>query len=419
MSAPRRGAGTSTPPRQVVVVGASLAGLRAAEALRQAGFDGRLTIVGEETHPPYNRPPLTKAALAEGPDVSVLSFPSADGLDATWALGVSATGLDLTAREVQLDNGGTVPFEGLVIASGARARRLTSEVGGVGVHHVRTIDDAAVLHQALAAPEQRVLVIGAGFLGCEVASTAASLGHSVTLIEATAGPMLGALGPELSTYAAGLHRSRGVDLRTSTTVESLTASDGARQQVAVLADHTNGRRSAAPADIVVAALGATPSTDWLRGSGLDITDGVATDLSLTALDTTGIPVAGVVAVGDVARVPQPLLEGTAASRVEHWATAVGHSRIAAATLISNELPARAVLPSFWTDQHGVQIRGIGLPGSADTTTIVDGAMEDHRFVVARTRRGRLVGVVAVCDTPALFRYRAELETASTIPQPTH
>jgi 3-phenylpropionate/trans-cinnamate dioxygenase ferredoxin reductase subunit len=403
--------------RHVVVVGASLAGLRTAEALRQAGFDGELTIVGAETHAPYNRPPLTKAALVEGPDVSTLTLPQADDLDATWTLGVSATSLDLATRQVRLDTGASVRFDGLVIASGARARRLPGDVGAPGAHYIRTVDDALALHQALAAPGQRVLVIGAGFLGSEVASTAASLGHRVTLVEATAGPMLVALGPELSAYAAELHRSRGVDLRTSTTVESLSPSEDAGHSVAVLTDHVDGCHSRVDADIVVAALGATPNTEWLRGGGLTVDGGVVTDQSLTTLDAAGAPVAGVVAVGDVARAPQPLLDGTA-SRVEHWATAVGHARIAAATLVGARCQAAPVLPSFWTDQHGIQIRGIGLPGAADTSTVVDGAMADNRFVVARTRRGRLVGVVAVNSTPALFRYRAELESVSKIPQPT-
>jgi NADPH-dependent 2,4-dienoyl-CoA reductase/sulfur reductase-like enzyme len=254
-------------------------------------------------------------------------------------------------------------------------------------------------------------VIGAGFLGSEVASTAAGLGHRVTLVEAATGPMLGALGPEVSAYTAGLHRTRGVDLRTSTTVLSLSPADGAPgRSVALLADHARGTRSRATADVVVAALGATPNIEWLRDSPLDIEGGVATDDSLTVLDTMGSPVTGIVAVGDVARAPQPLLDGTA-SRVEHWATAVGHSRIAAATLLGQP-PHAPVLPSFWTDQHGVQIRGVGLPGAADTTTVVDGTLQDHCFVVTRTRRGRLVGAVAVNSTRALFRFRAELESAA-------
>jgi NADPH-dependent 2,4-dienoyl-CoA reductase/sulfur reductase-like enzyme len=402
---------------RVVVVGASLAGLRTAEALRRSGFAGELTVVGEEPHAPYNRPPLTKTALLDGPDASALALPKADDLDVSWALGVTATGLDRPRREVLLGTGEALAFDGLVIATGASARRLPDDVGGVGVHHVRTLDDATTLHRALAEPGRAVLVIGAGFLGSEVASTAASSGHRVTLVEATAGPMLGALGPEVSAYCARLHRRRGVDLRTSTTVVSLTPAAGRPgTSVAVLVDQRSGARSEVEADVVVAALGATPNTGWLRGSGIDIDGGVATDDALTVLDTAGVPVPGIVAVGDVARVPQPLLDGTL-SRVEHWATAVGHSGIAAATLLDGPA-APTTLPSFWTDQHGVQIRGIGLPGRADTTTVVDGAMEDDRFVVTRTRAGRLLGVVAVNNTPGLFRYRSELEAASTAAVPT-
>jgi NADPH-dependent 2,4-dienoyl-CoA reductase/sulfur reductase-like enzyme len=385
-----------------------LAGLRTAEALRQAGFDGSLTVVGAETHAPYNRPPLTKTALVDGPDAARLGLPGFDGLDATWTLGVTATGLDLAAREVRLDNGENLGFDSLVIATGASARRLPGEMGAPGVHHIRTVDDALALHRALAEPNQQVLVIGAGFLGSEVASTAVALGHRVTLVEAATGPMLAALGPEVSAYTADLHRSRGVDLRTSTTVLSLSHGPAGRW-VAALAEHTHGTRAEVTADIVVAALGATPNTTWLRDCRLDLDGGVATDGSLTVLDTTGSPVAGVVAVGDVARVPQPLLDH-AATRVEHWATAVGHSRIAAATLLGQQAQS-PVLPSFWTDQHGVQIRGVGLPGVADTTTVVDGTMQDHNFVVTRTRQGRLVGAIAVNNTRALFRFRAELESA--------
>lgn len=412
------GAEPTAIPRRIVVVGASLAGLRAAEALRQAGYDGALTVVGEEAHLPYNRPPLTKAALVDGPDVSTLALPTRADLDATWVLGVTVTALDLTRREVRLETGEHLPFDGLVIATGARARRLTKAVAHADVHHIRTIDDATALHRALVQPDQSVLVIGAGFLGSEVASTAAALGHRVTLVETTAGPMLAALGPELSAYCAHLHRGRWVDLRTTTNVLSLSPTRGRRcTSVAVLKSHVDDKRSEVRADIVVAALGATPNTGWLHHSGLTIEAGVATDDSLTVLDGAGMPVSGVVAVGDVAQVPQPLLDGVR-SRVEHWAVAVGHARIAAATLLGETSETGAVLPSFWTDQHGVQIRGIGLPGVGDTTTVVNGALEDHHFVATRTRRGRLVGAVSVNNAPALIGYRAELASASMSPQPT-
>ena len=402
--------------RRVVIVGASLAGLRTAEALRQAGFTGELTIVGDETHAPYNRPPLTKAALVHGPDPKTLALPTARDVGARWMLGVSATALDLSRREVSLDTGERLPFHGVVIATGASARRLPG--GNVGVHHIRTVDDAAALHEALARPEQRVLVIGAGFLGSEVASTSAALGHRVTLVEASAGPMLAALGPALSSYCAGVHRDRGVDLRSKTTVLRLSPPARSRSGllgtfVALLAD-SEGGRSTVEADVVVVALGATPNTAWLRGSGLGTERGVATDAALTAQDASGVPAPGVVAVGDVALVPQPLLAG-ARRRVEHWASAVAHSRIAAETLLGRREQPAAVVPSFWTDQHGLKIRGVGLPGAGDTTTVVDGAMEDHRFIATSTCRGRLVGAVSVNDTQGLFRHRSELESLSSTP----
>lgn len=408
-----------TPPRRIVIVGASLAGLRTAESLRQASFDGAITLVGRETHMPYNRPPLTKGALVDGPDLGTLALPNAVELDATWMLGVSAVALDLAGRRVSLHTGEQLAYDGLVIATGADPRRLPVAVGGVGIHHIRTLDDAAALHRSLAKASQGVLVIGAGFLGSEVAATAASLGHPVTLVESAPGPMLGALGPELSAYCARLHRSNGVDLHTSTTVRSLSPASAlpAGATTAILAHDDGSRYSQVAVDVVVAALGASPNTHWLRDSGLDDEAGIATDDTLTALDRAGSPVAGVVAVGDVAHVPQPLLGGVR-SRIEHWTTAVEHSRRAAGTLLGEPTTTTAMLPSFWTDQHGVQIRGIGLPGAGDSTTVVDGAMEDHRFVAIRTCNDRLIGAVAVNNAPALLRYRPELATLSSSPQTT-
>jgi 3-phenylpropionate/trans-cinnamate dioxygenase ferredoxin reductase subunit len=409
----------ASPIRRVVVIGASLAGLRSAEALRHSGFDGALTIVGDEPHPPYNRPPLTKTALADKPDLSKLSLPSTVELEADWILDTAATSLDLSGRTVELQTGARLPFDGLVIATGARARRLQEQAGAWPVHHIRTFDDADRLHAELDLDERSILVVGAGFLGCEVASTAASLGHRVSLVEATKGPMHGALGPELSAYCAELHQSSGIEVRTTTTVASIVHGRRGKSAAHVtLQDHTRGGLTDVTADVVVAALGAVPNTDWLRHSGLDVADGVATDTSLTALDQAGTPVPGIVAVGDVARVPQPLLDGVAC-RVEHWSTAPSHARIAAGTLLGKHDRPTSAMPSFWTDQFGVQIRGLGLPGAGDATTIVDGDMRDHCFVATRTRRGRLVGVVSVNNTPGLFHHRTELEAASRLEKPTY
>lgn len=395
--------------REVTIVGASLAGTQTAVALRRAGYDGGITLVGREPHPPYDRPPLTKAALREGPDLDSLKLSSTADLDARWIRGRAATGLDLTARHVRLDNGERLRFDGLVIATGARARRLRPDGVGPVVHHVRTYEDAVRLHKALARPDRSVLVIGAGLLGSEIASVAVTRGHRVTLVEAAQGPMLGVFGQEVSGYCARLHRDRGVDLHTSTNVLSLSPQTWQGERaIAVLVDRSTGERTTVRADIVVAALGTLAETRWLRDSGIDSDGGVRTDASLTALDRNGLRLEGIVAVGDVARAPQPLVGGVA-RRVEHWTVAVGHGDNAAATLLGLRPFAPAPVPSFGTEQHGFQIRAVGVPGAGDKTTIVDGTLEDHRFVAMRTLRGRLVGAVAVNDATSLMGYRAELD----------
>jgi 3-phenylpropionate/trans-cinnamate dioxygenase ferredoxin reductase subunit len=401
--------------REIVIVGASLAGTRTAQALREAGYDGGLTLVGREAHPPYDRPPLTKSALVRGPSLEELALPGAAALEARWLRGRSAIGVDVADRRVQLDHGERLSFDGLVIATGANARRLrTSEVGPV-VHHVRTYEDSARLHRALARADLSVLVIGAGLLGSEIASVASARGHRVTLVEAAHGPVLGVFGPELSAYCARLHRDHGAELRTSSALVSLCPENWRGERAAaVLENRATGDRWTTRADVVVAALGTSPATDWLRHSGLDVEGGVRTDSSLTVLDRRGLPVAGVVAVGDVARSPQPLVGGIA-RRVEHWTAAVGHSELAAATLLGR-LAVPAPVPSFGTELHGQQIRAVGMPAAGDTTTIVSGAPEHNHFVATRTLHGRLVGAIAVNDAPALLPYRTELETqtASTL-----
>lgn len=405
------------PLGRVVVVGAGLAGLRTSEALRRAGYEGMLTIVGEERHPPYNRPPLTKGALAQGPQLSDVVLPSVMEVDATWLLGRRVTSLDADAKRIELLTGESMDFDGLVIATGVSARRLPPDVGDdADVHYLRTLDDAVELHRALAARSLRVLVLGAGFLGSEIASTAAAAGHRVTLVEMSDGPMLTSLGEVLSTYCDRLHRDHGVDLRTSTVLLRLARDGraGAPAFVAEIGRHHGRDRETVRVDVVVAALGAVPATGWLRGSGLALDDGVLTNGCLTALDATGSPVPGVVAVGDVARVPQPLLDGLP-TRVEHWATAVEHSRTAAATLAAGCTEEHRALPSFWSDQHGARIRGIGLPGLADSTTVIDGSVADGRFVVACRLRDRVVGVVAVNNAPALMRYRPLLDPGVSSP----
>ena len=279
------GAGGAGPA--VVVVGASLAGLRAVEELRHRGFDGPITVVGAEPHLPYDRPPLSKQLLAGewGLDRVALTVPTPGGLDGLgvdWRLGTRAVGLDTARRRVALEGGEELPYDGLVIATGATPRRLPGTDGLAGVHTLRTLDDALAIRAELDAGAGRVVVIGAGFIGAEVAATCRARGHAVTLLEALPVPLERALGREMGTVVAELHRDHGVDLRLGVGVAGFEG-DGRVERVR-LADG-----SAVPADLVVVGIGVSPATDWLAGSGLALDDGVVCDA--TTLAAPGIVVA--------------------------------------------------------------------------------------------------------------------------------
>lgn len=285
-----------TTPKKITVVGASLAGLRAVQSLRREGFDGEITLVGAETHLPYNRPPLSKAMLRGDDDIQL---PGAEELGDGWLPGRRATALDAARRTVTLDDGAEVAHDGLVIATGARPRAI-----GGGARTLRTVEDALELRRELEAGHEHVVVIGGGFIGGEVASTARELGHKVTLIDSGSHPMRDGLGEVAASWLAGLHERSGVELITGTRV---TAVEDGR---VVLSD---GRTVAA--GLVVAGVGVTPNTEWLEGSGLLLDDGVVCDQALFASGR-----ADIVAAGDVARWPHPLYGG-ASVRVEHWSNA--------------------------------------------------------------------------------------------------
>lgn len=269
----------------ILVIGASLAGLRACTALRSLGYEGRLTVIGDEPHPPYDRPPLSKEFLTQ--PAHRVDLPLPVGLDITWQLGRRATGLDLAARTVEMADGTRVPFDGLVIATGSTARPWPAAVPA-GVHTLRSLDDAHALRKALHRGGGRLLVIGAGFIGSEISATARGAGLPVTLVEPQPQPLRRAVGEAAGGFVATLHRRAGVDLRTSTTVLSLTGDrklTGAR-----LSDGTDVN-----AAVAVLALGSLPSTDWLTGSGLCIEGGVLCDRHARALRQDGTPAPAVVA----------------------------------------------------------------------------------------------------------------------------
>ncbi|MFD7702820.1 NAD(P)/FAD-dependent oxidoreductase [Streptomyces caelestis] len=400
--------------RALVVVGASLAGLRAARTLRERGFTGALTIVGDEPHPPYDRPPLSKRVLTAPDRPPDVELPVPHGLEARWRLGQAATRLDLVTRTVTLADGARLRYDGLVIATGSAARSWPAAKPSppAGVVTLRSRDDALALRAALAAGGPLV-VIGAGFLGGEIAAAARERGLDVTLVEAASQPLENAIGTTAGAYVAALHREAGIDPRTSTTVEGfLTGADGRLAGVR-LSDGTAVRAGTA-----VLALGGTPSTGWLAGSGLAHDGGVHCDPYLRVLRTDGSVVPDVVAAGDVARVPQPLADGERLA-LGHWTNAVEQGAAAAATLLAGQDPAQALrpfaaVPSFWSDLHGARIRSVGLPAVADETRVVEHDLAGRRLDISYHRAGRLVGALTIGRTGRLASYRSALATEAAM-----
>ncbi len=369
-----------TRPDRVVVVGASLAGLRAAAELRVAGHEGSITVIGDEAHAPYDRPPLSKAVLsgAKEPETTVLrSNPPVDDLDAEWRTGVTATSLDLAGRSVALDSGEVVPFDGLVIATGARPNRLPFGHGFTGVHTLRTLDDCLAIRDELTAGSPKVAVVGAGFIGAEVAATVRTMGLDVTMIDPLSTPLERAVGSQIGDICARLHQDHGVDLRLGVGVSGMRGT-GRVEQVE-LADDT-----VVDADVVVVGIGVRPNTEWLDGSGLEIDDGVV-------CDATCLAAPGVVAAGDVARWPNQRF-GWKMARLEHWDHAVQMGQAAARRLLATEDEATrfAPVPWFWSDQYDVKIQLAGTTSDADTAHTF-GSVDDGKFGIVYGHAGQLIG----------------------------
>ena len=382
--------------RRLVIVGASLAGLRAAQAARATGYDGGLVVVGREPHLPYNRPPLSKEFLHGTHSAEQCAFPVGT-LDVDWRLGSGAAALDRAAHKLHLADGEQLSYHRLIIATGCRAREWRgpgAELGGV--HTLRDLDDALELQAALA-PGARLAIIGAGFIGCEVAASARKRGAEVTLVDIAEHPMV-PLGPELGERWTELHRRHGVDVRLGVgiqalhgpgRVESVELSDGERVEV----------------DAVLLALGSELNNEWLSDSGLELNPAVVTDSTLT---TTNDP--DVLAAGDIAACPVPLAGG-APMRIEHWTTAAEHGRLAGrnALLDPDEREAHTMPPYFWSDQYDLKIQVIGCPTVADELELVD--QDGDRFVAEYSRGGELVGAVAVNSAKRLAGYRRRLADA--------
>jgi NADPH-dependent 2,4-dienoyl-CoA reductase/sulfur reductase-like enzyme len=389
-------------PQRVVVVGASLAGLRAAETLRTEGFAGRVTLIGAEPHLPYDRPPLSKHLLAGDWDEDRIHLRKqheyAD-LDFDLRLGTAAVALDVAARAVTLTDGATLYAEGVIVATGATPKRLPGQPALAGVHVLRTVDDSLALRDELH-PGAAVVVIGAGFIGLEVAATARKRGCDVTVLEGLPAPLVRALGPAMGTAVAAVHGRNGVELRCGVNVAGIEG-DGRVAGVRL------GGGELVPGDVVVVGVGVAPATAWLEGSGLELRDGVVCDPTLRAAP-------GVYAAGDLARWTNALYGEE--MRIEHWTNAAEQGAAAAANLLrelrGDELEQYAPVPFFWSDQFDSRIQFLGRPHGDDEVRVVAGDPAG-RFVALYGHAGRLRGVLGVSMPKQVMPLRKLLAARAT------
>jgi NADPH-dependent 2,4-dienoyl-CoA reductase/sulfur reductase-like enzyme len=396
--------------KSVVIVGASMGGLRAAEALRNNGFDGKITVIGEEVHAPYNRPPLSKEVLAKEVTHDAVAFKlRAQVDDVIWNLGDPATSLDLAKQVVTTASGKTFEYAGLVVASGLRPRVLDLPNGKVsGRHTVRTLDDAIGLRAELV-PGAKVVVAGAGFIGCEVAATARGLGCEVTNVAIDSYPMIRPLGEELAAELQRRHVAHGVCFRLGHGIKDLTGTDSLS---GVILDDGE----LLEATVLVEAISSHCNVEWLANTNLDISNGVLTDSALRAVTTDGDSVEGVYVVGDLARFANPLFDDEP-RRIEHWNIPTETGKRVGAVLSAYlsqadnfaELAAQPFtpLPTFWSDQYDMKIQGFGMPGLADRYELLAGELSDE-LVMAYFRDDALIGVVGIGMTAEVMKYRKQL-----------
>ena len=385
--------------KRIVIVGAGLAGHRAAHTLRRQGFEGELVLVGDEPHAPYDRPPLSKQLLSGSVEPESVFLPGPE-IDCELLLGEGATGLDPEAGVVYLRDR-PLSYDGLIIATGRRARHWSDLPPFSGFHTLRGIDDSRALRQAVR-PGLRTVIVGAGFIGCEVAATLRGLGvEQVTVIDIAPHPMP-VMGPEVGARARALHERHGVVMRMATSIAGFDGSE--RVEAVVLAD---GERI--PADLVLLALGSLPNSEWLEGSGLELLRGnVVCDEYCFALGVEQVAV-----VGDLAAYPHPLSDTPVC--IEHWSNARDMGALAASNLLaaSDERKPFLAVPTFWSDQYDVKIKSAGLLSVADRRTVLEDDPEHGALVVEAHRGETLVGAIAFNRNRTIIDYTRQLTAALT------
>jgi 3-phenylpropionate/trans-cinnamate dioxygenase ferredoxin reductase component len=386
--------------RRVLVVGGSLAGLRAAQALRRGGYEGDIDVVDPDPDEPYDRPPLSKGYLT-GDDASDAVRPPVNGLaelDLSWQRGRTAVSLDVAGLTVGLDDGSAVSADGIVIACGASPRELPGSDGIEGVHVLRSLGQARSLRSELDSGPRRVAVIGGGFIGAEVAASARARGHDVTIVEALDLPLARVLPESLAARCAELHRAHGVDLQLGVGVDRVTTDHSGRVDGVQLLDG-----SEVAADVVVVGIGVVPNTSWLDDSDLELADGVVCDDALFAAPD-------IVAAGDVARWPSRRFGE--AIRVEHWENAVDMGTHAGRNLLVSShgegTEPYDPIPWFWSDQYDRKIQLAGRCASTDLVHVVEDDAETGRFLALIGRGDELVGVFGINRPAPVQRWRIRI-----------
>ncbi|MEU7764095.1 FAD-dependent oxidoreductase [Nocardia sp. NPDC049190] len=386
----------------IVIVGAGLAGLRTAEELRRAGYAGELILLGDEPRLPYDRPPLSKQFVRGETDDTTLrprEFFTDKQID--LRLNTAAVAVDTETRSVRLVDDSTVDYDQLVIATGLRPRRLPGLPDAHGVHVLRGHADAATLRAELA-DAGTALVVGAGFIGCELAASFRARDIAVVLIEPQPTPLASVLGEQVGALVARMHREEGVDLRCGTCLDTVRTDDAGRVCAAKLSDGAE-----IVADLIVIGVGSRPVTEWLTDSGIALADPsvgggiLADEVGRTSAD-------GVWAVGDVAAWRH---DTGLCKRVEHWTNAGEQAKLLACALLGAEPPTAARVPYFWSDQYDVKLQALGTPNAADDVRIVSD--DGRKFLAYYSRGGALTGVVGAGMTAQVMKARAKI--AASVP----